>query len=115
MDARNAFNEMDRSLMLWTIRHEWPQGARFTFNCYRHWAILFVRGQDGHGIFVHSKIGVTQGDPLSMVAYGVGLLPLIKHLIAKFPDLFQPWYADDAAAVQALETLDAFFCELLAE
>ena len=40
------------------------------------------------------------------------LFPLIKHLTAKFPDLFQPWYADDAAAAGLLEQLKQCFIEL---
>ena len=36
IDARNAFNEENRTAMIWAVRHEWPSGAQFTFNCYRH-------------------------------------------------------------------------------
>ena len=36
IDARNALNEDNRTAMLWAVRHEWPSGAQFTFNCYRH-------------------------------------------------------------------------------
>ena len=81
IDARNAFNEENRTSMLWAVRHEWPGGAQFTFNCYRHWATLVVRHTaDGSGHFLHSKEGVTQGDPLAMIAYGIGVLPLIREL-----------------------------------
>ena len=38
IDTRNAFNEENRTAMLWVIRHEWPSGEKFTFNCYRQWA-----------------------------------------------------------------------------
>jgi hypothetical protein len=27
MDAKNAFNEQNRTAMVWTVRHEWPSGA----------------------------------------------------------------------------------------
>ena len=65
IDARNAFNEENRTAMLWDVRHEWPSGPQFTFNCYRHWATLVVRDIGyGSGHFLHSKEGVTQGDPL---------------------------------------------------
>ena len=68
IDARNAFNEENRKAMLWDVRYEWPRGARFTYNCYRHWATLIVRNtEDGSGHFLHSKEGVTQGDPLAMI------------------------------------------------
>jgi hypothetical protein len=65
IDARNAFNEMNRTVMLWTVRHEWPSGARFTFNCYKHWGTLVIR--NNNGTFICSKEGVTQGDPLFYV------------------------------------------------
>ena len=67
--------------MIWAIRHEWPSGAQFTFNCYRHWVTLVVRNtEDGSGHFLHSKEGVTQGDPLIMISYGIGFLPIIRDI-----------------------------------
>ena len=33
IDSRNAFNEENQTTMLWAVRHEWPSGARFTYNC----------------------------------------------------------------------------------
>ena len=46
--------------------------------------------------FMHSKKGVTQGDPLAMIAYGIGVLPLIRELQNIHPRFTQPWYSDDA-------------------
>jgi hypothetical protein len=66
IDAKNAFNEQSRTAMLWTVRHQWPSGARFTFNYYKHWGTLVIRNNNGTGAFIYSKEGVTQGDPLSM-------------------------------------------------
>ena len=34
IDARNAFNEANQTKMLQMIRHLWPMGAQFTYNCY---------------------------------------------------------------------------------
>jgi hypothetical protein len=31
IDAKNAFNEQRRAMLLWNVRHEWPSGARFFF------------------------------------------------------------------------------------
>ena len=85
--------------MLWAIRNEWPSGAQFTFNCYRHWATLVVQHTgDEPGHFLHSKEGVTQWDPLAMIAYGIGFLPLIRELQGVHTRVTQPWYADDAGS-----------------
>ena len=76
--------------MLWTVRHRWPQAARFVFNCYRHEARLVCRRPGQEALILFSREGVAQGDPLSMAIYGVGLLPLGEHLRAKHPLVFQP-------------------------
>ena len=47
---------------------------------------------------MHSKEGVTQGDPLAMITYGVGVLPLICNLRRDHPRVTQPRYVDDARA-----------------
>ena len=91
VDAKNAFNEINRVGMLWKVRHLWPSGARFFFNCYRHWSSLVLRNRNGTASFLHSKEGVTQGDPLAMIAYRIGILPLIKNLKREIPDVTQPW------------------------
>ena len=36
VDARNGFKNLSRLEMLWTVRHRWPAGAMFAFNCYMH-------------------------------------------------------------------------------
>ena len=32
IDACSAFNEENRTAMLWVVWHKWPSGAQFTFN-----------------------------------------------------------------------------------
>ena len=43
VDSHNGFNKLSRLAMVWTVRHRWPAGARFSSNCYRHWAQLLIR------------------------------------------------------------------------
>ena len=91
IEARNTFNEEIRTAMLWAVWNEWPSGAQFTFNCYRHWATLVVRDMgDGSVHFLHRKEGVTQGEPLAMIA-GIGVLPLIRELWGAHPRVTHPW------------------------
>ena len=75
IDARNAFNEENRTAMLWAVWNECPSGARFAFNFYCQWYTLVIRERDGTGQFLYSKKGVNWGDPMEMVAYGMGILP----------------------------------------
>ncbi len=112
IDARNAFNEINRTTMLWVIRHEWPAGARFCFNCYKHHAILINRGDNGNSSILASREGVTQGDPLSMFCYGIGILPLIRQLKSEFPKVFQLWYADDGGTGGNFQSIKALFQRL---
>ena len=81
--------------MVWAVWNEWPSGAQFKFNCYNHWATLVVRYVEGSGHFLHRKKGLTQGDPLAIIVYGIGILPIIRDLWDT-PRVTQPWYADDA-------------------
>ena len=98
-DARNAFQELNRYLMLWNVAHLWPRGSRFAFNRYRHWGICLVRDDPGkEAQVIHSKEGITQGDCFAMNLYGVALLPLAEAMKTDIPSSLQPWYADDTGA-----------------
>eukprot|EP00957_Ditylum_brightwellii_P042162 3193017-Ditylum_brightwellii.AAC.1 len=83
--------------MLWTVRHRWPEGAHFVFNCYRHWAQLVIRQPGADPVILHSREGVTQGNPLSMMVYGVALLPLAEITRAADEGVLAPFYANDMA------------------
>ena len=61
--ACNGLNKLSRLEMLWTMRHRWPAGARFAFNCYNHWAQLLLRQPGELPVTILSKEEVTQGDP----------------------------------------------------
>ena len=52
--------------------------------------------RNGTEIILHISKGVEQGDTLAMIAYRIGILPVIKNLKRSVPDVPQPWYADDA-------------------
>ena len=45
--------------MLWVVHHKWPSGARYAFNCYRHWDTLVIKAGNRTGHFLYSKEGVT--------------------------------------------------------
>ena len=78
VDASNGFNELSRKAMLWTVRHRWADRARLAFNCYYHSAILLLHHRNQDATVLLLREGVTQGDPLSMVVYGLTLVPLAE-------------------------------------
>ena len=48
------------------------------------------------GTLLHSKDGVTQGDLLAIIPFGMRTPPLIQDLGTAHPGVTQPWYSDDA-------------------
>ncbi len=96
LNTHNGFNELSCKAAFWRAHQKWPVGAQFVVNCYQHSAQLIVRckGKPSHTIL--SAEGVTQGDPLLMVLYGLALIPLVDQLAKEVPGLLQPWYANDA-------------------
>ena len=76
---------------MWTVRHICPRLATYTFNCYRHQIRLICRQPGGEPEIILSQEGVTQGDPLAMVLYGIALLPLAEALRHELPDVLLPW------------------------
>ena len=52
--------------------------------------------EDRSGHFLHRKEGLTQGDPLAIITYIIGVLPIIRELRDADPRVTQPWYLDDA-------------------
>ena len=97
VDAKNAFNSLNRFSALHNIRSLCPPFANILINCYRDPSALFIENE-----VLHSKEGTTQGDPLAMPFYALATIPLIK----KMPDsVTQIWYADDASASGSLHHL----------
>ena len=52
---------------------------------------------------------MAQGDPLAMVNYGIGFVPLIKHLKEESPGITQPWYTDDSVALFIVANVELYF------
>ena len=58
-----------------------------------------IRRDDGYDRYLlTSEERVTQGDPLSMVLYGIGMLILTRNLKDAVLERIQPWYADVVGA-----------------
>ena len=77
----------------------------YGLNTYWPWSPLILKGCDN---FLHSAEGVIQGDPLSMFAYTIAMLPLIRTL-DDCSNCIQLWYADNSSALGNITSLMSWF------
>ena len=105
VDAINAFNTINRQVLLHNIKIICPHLATYVVNCYGLPAHLFVYG----GKSITSREGTTQGDPTAMGIYALGILPLliaIKSSVHETDDhLLQVAFADDLTGTGSLRSL----------
>ena len=103
--AKNAFNSLNRGVALHNCRVLCPSLAPILINMYRNNADLFVAG-----VSIASQEGTTQGDPLAMAMYALGILPLIRAVATQGAK--QVWYADDATASGQLTNIRNWWDQL---
>ena len=75
VDASNAFNNLNRRATLHNCQSSCPSLAPILTNMYRLNANLFVGGET-----ISSQEGTTQGDPLAMAMFALGIKPLINDI-----------------------------------
>ena len=81
VDAKNAFNSLNREAALHNVQYLCPVLSTCLRNCYQTPSRLFVSG----GGELASREGTTQGDPLSMPFYALATVPFIQYLHRKHP------------------------------
>ena len=105
VDFRNAFNTMDRDVMLSEVRKNLPGLSAFAEWCYGDHSIL----QFGDTT-IASASGPQQGDPLGMLLFAIGHHPIVKRIQDEVPSLaMHAWYADDGTFIgRLMEIIKAF-------
>jgi len=56
-----------------------------------------------------TEAGVTHGDPLAMILYGLAILDMIRDSKSQFKSLLHVWFADDDNAGRKLQELKQLF------
>lgn len=115
VDAQNAFNRINRSVLINNMFVMCPEIATFLQNYYIRPARLFVSG----GMEISSSEGTTQGDPLAMPAYAIGILPLLTIVVLLHADeeallyLLQVAFADDLTGGGKLRALRMWWDQIV--
>ena len=76
-DPENAFNSINRKVMLHNLKFICPVIAIYVSKCYMCHARFFIIS----GGELISKEGTKQGEPTSMRTYALGILPLLQFLL----------------------------------
>ena len=106
VDASNALNSLNQQPSLHNIQHLCPSFSTILINIYRRDVNLYIGGET-----LLSEESTTQGDPLAMPMYALGVVPLINSLSDDF--VSQVWYADDATACGCLSDVRRWWDHLV--
>ena len=102
IDGSNAFNSINRTLISHNVRILCPEIATHINNSYMKPCRLFIAG----GKEISSKEGITQGDPIAMEMYVLGLMPLLSSIISNNTGyLIHVAFADDLTGVGKIREL----------
>ena len=80
-DAAYAFNSINHPAALWNCRVLWPSCSQLLVNSYCGFAVIILRGMitNRFHALLHCE-GTTQGCPLAMLMYAIGIQPLVLRL-----------------------------------
>nr|GEW02087.1 hypothetical protein [Tanacetum cinerariifolium] len=94
VDFKNAFNLVDKSVLLEEARARCPSIARWVEFCYARHARLYYDDS-----VLWSCQGVQQGDPLGLLLFFRALHPLVQTINQSCELTLQAWYLDDDTIV----------------
>ncbi len=119
IDAKNAFNTLNRKVALNNIRELCPAFHAFLNNCYKAPTNLYIVDSSSRVETIASSEGATQGDPAAMAKYAISIRPLLDKLQegqghdSTTPGVKHAWYADDGTACGSVKKLRAYWDILL--
>ena len=101
VDAKNAFNLVERQEMLEATREHIPSIARWVFYIYATEDPQLV----STGGIIASAQGTQQGDPLSMLLFSLAINDLVRRVGQECNLMLNAWYADDAHLIGSIDQI----------
>ena len=108
VDASNAFNTLNRQAMMHNISVLCPTLATYVKNTYKVPPRLFV----AKDVELRSEEGTTQGDPIAMGAYALGLSVLQSKISQNNTRAKHIAYADDLVGLGKLQEIKNLWDEI---
>ena len=108
IDASNAFNTLNRQAMMHNISVLCPTLATYVKNTYEIAPRLFV----AKDLELKSEEGTTQGDPIAMAAYALGLSVLQNKISQNNTGAKHIAYADDLVGAGKLQEIKNLWDEI---
>ena len=113
VDATNAFNSINREAMLHNIKVKCPSLGMYTENTYGSPTKLYIEGgKGGKTDILLSEEGTTQGDPIAMAMYSIGMSVLQSKLEFEDTNIKSAAYADDYFGAGSLKNLRVWWDRL---
>ncbi|XP_049886926.1 uncharacterized protein LOC126381483 [Pectinophora gossypiella] len=104
LDVRNAFNTIERDVLLGEVREQIPSLYPFLFQVYQSPSNLFYDGS-----LILSQVGAQQGDPLGPLAFSLA----IHKVISELESPLNIWYLDDGTVGGNPEVVERDLSKLL--
>lgn len=106
VDAKNAFNTINRKSMLHNINIKCPSMAMYVENTYKDPSHMYIDNRNNNSVnIIQSMEGTTQGDPVAMAMYAIGLSVLQDELAYEKTHVKQVAYADDLSGAGTITDL----------
>ncbi|KAG0725890.1 hypothetical protein GWK47_037716 [Chionoecetes opilio] len=103
---KNAFNSINRKTMLHNIKIKCPSLVTYADNTYSEPSNLYVnRSGSNKARVLESREGTTQGDPVAMAMYALGMSVLQEVIAFEKTKVKQVAYADDLSGAGKLQDL----------
>ncbi|XP_050739099.1 uncharacterized protein LOC127009782 [Eriocheir sinensis] len=109
VDAKNAFNTINRKTMIHNIKTKCPSLAMYVENTYTYPTDLYINSHSGKVKVLKSSEGTTQGDPIAMAMYALGLSVLQNEIAFAETRVKQVAYADDLSGAGKISDLKGWW------